>query len=144
MKLTPFKGSAIDWVQFENMFLSQVHNKDFSDEEKFTFLSELATPKIRDQIGNLKPDTLGYNTAWQRLKREYGETKHVINSHMSQIINLPLTKGTSVGKVQEFYDKLIRSYDALETLGEYEMLKRNYLTLNLILFTRMTHGSSGA
>ena len=128
VKLTPFKGSAVDWVRFENMFLSQVHNKDFSDEEKFTFLLELVTPKIRDQIGNLKPGTLGYNTAWQRLKREYGETKHIINSHMSQIVNLPLTKGTSVEKGQEFYDKLTRSYDALETLGESEMLKGFVLT----------------
>ena len=59
MKLTPFKGSAIDWIRFENTLLSQVHNKGFSDEEKFTFLSELVTPKIRDQIGNLKPGTLG-------------------------------------------------------------------------------------
>ena len=71
------------------MFLSQVHNKDFSDEEKFTFLLELVTPQICDQIGNLKPGTSGYNTVWQRLKREYGETKHVINSHMSHIVNLP-------------------------------------------------------
>ena len=65
VKLTPCKGSAVDWVQFENTFLSQVHNKDFSDEEKFTFLLELVTPKIRDQIGNLKLGTLGYYTAWQ-------------------------------------------------------------------------------
>ena len=48
LTLTAFKGSAIDWVRFENMFLSQVHNKDFSDEENFTFLLELVTPKIRD------------------------------------------------------------------------------------------------
>ena len=73
VKLTPFKVSAVDWVRFENMFLSQVHIKDFSDEEKFTFLLELVTPKICDQIGNLKPGTLGYNTAWQQLKREYGK-----------------------------------------------------------------------
>ena len=52
----------------------------------------------------------------------------VINSHMSQIVNLPLTKGTSVEKVQEFYDILTRSYDALETLGESEMLKGLVLT----------------
>ena len=31
-------------------------------------------------------------------------------------------------KVQEFYDKPTRSYDALETLGEYEMLKGFVLT----------------
>ena len=92
MKLAPFKELAIDWVRLENMFLSQVHNKDLSDEEKFTFLQKLVTPKIRYQIENLKPGTSGYNTAWQRLKRKYWETKHVINSHMWQIINFPLTK----------------------------------------------------
>ena len=54
--------------------------------------------------------------------------KHVINSHISQITNLPLTKCTSEEKVQEFYDKLTRSYDALETLGESEMLKGFLLT----------------
>ena len=57
VKLTPFKVSAVDWVRFENMFLSQVHIKDFSDEEKFTFLLELVTPKIRDQI---KKSETGY------------------------------------------------------------------------------------
>ena len=88
------------------MFLSQAHHKDFSDEEKLTFLLEIVTPKIRDQSGNLKPSSLGYNTAWQRFKKEYGETKHVINSHVSQIINLPLTKGKSVEKVQELDKKL--------------------------------------
>ena len=70
---------------------------------------------------------------------------------MSQIINLSLTKDTSVENVQEFYNKLTRSYDAFETLGESEMLKRfvlqlsaNYLILNLILFAQMIHGRSGA
>ena len=72
------------------------------DEEKFIFLLEFVTSKIRDQVGNLHPGTSGYNTAWQLLKREYGETKHVINSHMRQIINLPVIKGTSVEKFKSF------------------------------------------
>ena len=50
-------------------FLSQVHSKDFSDEENFTFVLELVTAKIRDQVRNLKLGTLGYNTAWQRLEK---------------------------------------------------------------------------
>ena len=66
----------------------------------FTFFSELVTPKIGDQIENPKPGTLGCNTTWQRLKREYSKAKHVINSHMSQIINLPLTKSTNIQNVQ--------------------------------------------
>ena len=41
---------------------------------------------------------------------------------------MPLTKGANVEKVQEFNDKLTRSYAAHETLGESEMLKGFVLT----------------
>ena len=33
--ITPFKRTPIDWVRFENMFITQVHNKSISAEEKF-------------------------------------------------------------------------------------------------------------
>ena len=62
------------------------------------------------------------------IKKGIWGTKYVTSSHVSRIINFPLTNGTNVGKVQEFYDKLTRSYDALEALGESEILKGFVLT----------------
>ena len=87
---TRVNGSAVGLVRLGNVLSSQVHNKDISEGENIysTFLLELITPKIRDQIGNLKPGAVGYNTAWQRLKREYRETKHVIICHKSQVITV--------------------------------------------------------
>ena len=32
LKITPFKGTAGDWIRFENMFLTQVDAKSISDE----------------------------------------------------------------------------------------------------------------
>ena len=78
LKITPFKGTAGDWVRFENMFLTQVDAKSISDEEKFGYLLECVGPKVRDRIANLKPGTVGYKTAWDRLKKEYGQTKVVV------------------------------------------------------------------
>ena len=61
--VTPLKGNPSDWVRFENMFGTQVHSWPISDEEKFGYLLEMVVPKVREQISNLKPGTLGYRTA---------------------------------------------------------------------------------
>jgi len=71
--VTLFKENSSDWVRFENMFVTQVHSRPVSDEEKFGYLLEMVVPKVREQISNLKPGTLGYKTAWERLQREQGK-----------------------------------------------------------------------
>ena len=71
LKITPFKGTAADWIRFENMFLTQINSRPISDEENFGYLLESVEPKVRDRIANLKPGTVGYKTAWERLKKEY-------------------------------------------------------------------------
>ena len=62
LNLTKFKGTAADWVRFENMFLTQIDSRPISDEEKFGYLLETVEPKVKDKIANLKPDTVGYKT----------------------------------------------------------------------------------
>ena len=104
LKITPFNGTPVDWIRFQNMFTSQIH---------------------------LKPGALGYKTAWDRLKTEFGQSKTVVATHMEEIINLPVTRGSNYERVCEFYEKLSKNFDALQTLGEGEMLKDFVLsTLN--------------
>ncbi len=76
LKITPFKGTPTDWVRFENIFLTQVHEKPITDEDKFGYLLETVCQKVRDKIAG----EIGYKTAWDRLKKEYGQTKLVVNS----------------------------------------------------------------
>ena len=123
LRITPFKGTPTDWVRFENMFGTQVHNKPISDEEKFGYLLEMVSPKVRERISELKPSTVGYKTAWERSEKEFGQTKLVVNAHMDEIINLPVIKGTNYDRVKEFYESLSKNHDALQTLGEAEMLR---------------------
>ena len=131
LKITPFNGTSVDWIRFENMFTSQIHSKPLSDEEKYGYLLELVAPKVRSRLANLKPGTLGYKTAWDRLRSEFGQSKTVVAAHMEEIINLPVTRGSNYERVREFYEKLSKNFDALKTLGEGEMLKGFVLsTLN--------------
>ena len=42
---------------------------------------------------------------------------------MDEIVNLILMKGSNYGKVQEFYEKLSKNFDALQTLVEVDRLQ---------------------
>ena len=129
LKITPFKGTPTDWVRFENIFLTQVDAKAITEEEKFGYLLDLVDQNVRDKIANLKPGKVGYETAWNRLKREYGQTKLVINAHVEEIVNLPVVKGYNYVKIRDFYETLSKNYDALLTLGEADMLKGFVMTI---------------
>ena len=72
LRIITFKGTATDWVRFENMFLTQIDSRPISDEEIFVYLLESVGAKVRERIANLRPRTVGYKTAWDRLKKEYG------------------------------------------------------------------------
>ena len=137
LRISPFNGTAADWIRFENMFISQVHSKPISDEEKFGYLLEMVQRKVREKISNLKPSTPGYQTAWERLKKEYGHTALVVNAHMDSIINLQVVKGTNYTRVKEFYENLSRNFDALQTLGESDMLRGFVMsTLNKLVHVK--------
>ena len=82
LRITPFRGTPTVWVRFENMFVTQVHNKPIRAEEKFGYLLEMVTPAVHGKIGNLKPGEIGYKTAWERLKTEYGQNKLVVSAHV--------------------------------------------------------------
>ena len=134
LKITPFNGTSVDWIRFENMFTSQIQSKPLSDEEKYGYIWSWWPPEVRSRLANLKPGTLRYNTAWDRLRTEFGQSKTVVAAHMEEIINLPVTRGSNYERVREFYEKLSKNFDALQTLGEGEMLKGFVLsTLNKLL-----------
>ena len=113
--ITPFKGTPTDWVRFENMFITQVHNKSISAEEKFGYLLEMVNPNVRAKIANLKPGEIGYKIAWERLKSEYGQRKLVENTQVEEIVNLPVIKGSNYLKSQEFNESVTRNYNVLLT-----------------------------
>ena len=119
--ITPFKGTPTDWARFVNMFITQVHNKSISSEEKFGYLLEMVNPNVRAKLANLKPGEFGYKIAWERMKSEYGQSKLLVNANVEEIANLPVIKGSNYLKIQEFYESVSRNYDAFLTMGEADI-----------------------
>ncbi len=91
----------------------------------------MISPKVREKVSNQKPSTSGYETVWERLKRHYGHTNLVVNAHMDAIVGLQVVKGSNYEKIKELFEKVSQRYDALQTLGQSQMLKGFVLsTLN--------------
>ena len=79
----------------------------------------MVNSNLRAKIADLKPGETGLKIAWERLKSEYGRSKLVVNANYL--------------KIQEFYEKVSRNYDALLTVGEADMLRGFVMsTLNKI------------
>ena len=98
------------------MSTTQVLNKGFSDEIKFGYLLEMVNSNVREQIANLKPGREGLKIAWNRLKKEFGQKQTIINTHIEEVVNLPAIRSTSYIKIQDFFEKLSKTYDALSKL----------------------------
>ena len=56
-----------------------------------------------------------------------------MNAHVEEMVNLPVIKGYSYFKIQEFYDSMGKNYDPFLTMGEADMLRGFVIsTLNKI------------
>ena len=76
LKITQFNGTTADWVRFENMFITQVDSKPISDEEKFGYLLEMVSGKVRDKIqtsnrARLDIKQLGNDSKRNKVKQDW-------------------------------------------------------------------------
>lgn len=73
LKVTPFKGTSSDWVQYENMFITQVHSRPDSNEEKFGYLLDMVAPKVRKEFLTLTPVPWATKRSGKDYKRNAGK-----------------------------------------------------------------------
>ena len=86
------------------MFVTQVDSKPISGQEKFGYLLEMMNGwKGQGQNLQSQPSTIGYKPAWQRLKKEYGQTRLVVNAHIDEVVNLQMVRGSFYEKISAFY-----------------------------------------
>ena len=76
--------------------------------------------KVRDEVEGLPFTTEGYQRAKNILKNEYGKTSEIVNTHVQNIMGLPVIADTNAAKVNEFYKSLLYNTQALETLGKLD------------------------
>ena len=118
LEITKFKGTHVDWFRFWNQFKTEVDQQNIEQITKFNYLKEFIEPKVRSLIDNINHDAEGYERAKQILKSKYGKDSEIVNAHVQIIFNLPHVRGTSPSKIHQFYQRLLPSVQALESMGK--------------------------
>ena len=82
---------------------------------------------MRANIEGLPLTPEGYERAKQILKSTYGKSSEITNAYVQNVTSLPVIKGGSPAKIHDFYENLVISVQALESmrkLGEINGLIR--------------------
>ena len=131
LPVTKFDGNFANWLPFWNTFQAEVDKSDVPPPlTKFAYLKEWLEPKVRAEIEGLPFTTEGYQRAKNVLESEYGKTSEIVNTHVQNIMGLPVIMDSDPVKVNNFYKILLYNTQALETLGKLE--KVSGLTRNVL------------
>ena len=114
--ISKFEGTALDWFRFWTQFETEIDKQDISPVTKFSNLKEFLFPQVRKLIYGLPFTPEGYSRDKSILVLAYGKPTVVANAHIKCITSLPIITGTHPNRAHEFYEKLIVSTQALDTM----------------------------
>ena len=130
LKITKFEGTALDWLCFWNQFETEIDQVQITPIRKFSYLKELLVAKLRSLIEGLPFTSEGYASAKSILTSRYGKPSEIAATHIYCITSLPVISNCNPNRIQEFYEKLSISVQALKTTKNLKDIK-GYVRLTL-------------
>ena len=124
------EGTNLDWLRFWSQFEAEIDHPDITTVSKFSYLQELLIPKVRSLIDGLPVNTEEYERTKAILKAKLGKPSEVTNARIQCFVSLPTITQTSVGKIHDFYEKLVTRSQALDTMGKLKEIN-GYVRLAL-------------
>ena len=116
--ISKFNGTPQDWVRFWGQFEAQIDKSGAPAVTKFSYLKELVEVKVRKLIDGLPFTESGYDKAVSLLKKRYGQPSEVVNAYVKSILELPHIQNRDIGKMHDFYEKLLFNVESLQTLSK--------------------------
>lgn len=96
-----FNGSPEDWIGFRDIFMSEVHNRDFDPIMKFVYLREACTGKAARTLGTWQVSAQNYQAAWDSLLHAYNDDYQVVHGILESMDDIKVTDGQSNEDIQE-------------------------------------------
>ena len=119
MRVQPWIGSG-SGTNFETEIDQQDH---ISPVTKYSHLKEFLLPHVPKLVDSLPFTSEGYSRAKAVLQAKLGKPTVVSSAHIGCIISLLAVFGSHPNKVHDFYEKLMSSVQALETMRKHNEIK---------------------
>jgi len=118
IKLPEFNGEYTKWLFFKNSFETTVHNDaDLSGPQKYQYLVGVLTNEARKVIEGFSNEN--YEQAWQLLKNTYDNEMMIIDTHLDELLNLPvISKDEKADSMRQLIWHIQTHMSALKSLQQ--------------------------
>uniref|UniRef100_A0A1Y1MFQ3 CCHC-type domain-containing protein n=1 Tax=Photinus pyralis TaxID=7054 RepID=A0A1Y1MFQ3_PHOPY len=118
-QLPQFSGAHHDWQRFHDDFMTMVYNNNsLSNNDKFNCLKNCLAGELAEIIACLPDAQANFTTVWEILKARFENRKIIVNSHLKEIVDLPVLSKVSHTFIKNLHNTFLKNVSALESLGE--------------------------
>ncbi|GBN13351.1 hypothetical protein AVEN_194128-1 [Araneus ventricosus] len=114
-----FSGIINEWLTFWNSYETSIHSNIFLDDvSKFNYLKAHLSRTALETIERFSISRENYAKAVTLLEQRFGRKETLVNTHMSQLLEIPpLKRSNDVKSFRQLFDKIQIHIRSLESLG---------------------------
>ena len=123
IKLPIFSGHYDRWIIFSDMFKAMIHENDSLPEiQKFHYLKSSLSGETERLVSNLPMTANGYTTAWKLLVERYENKRHIVASHIRQLLGLKQLHKEFASEFAELVNTISNNVNDLQAINIYASL----------------------
>ena len=123
MVICKFEATALNWFMFLNQFETEIDQQDrISPVTMYSYPKDFLSLHVRKLVDSLPFTSEAYSRNKALTQAKFGKKTVAANTHINFIILLPIFLG-SHPNLYDFYEKLMSSVQALETLRKLNEIK---------------------
>ncbi|XP_036345157.1 uncharacterized protein LOC118754395 [Rhagoletis pomonella] len=117
-KIPTFDGNFLHWYAFKDIFESVVSNhSNLSNTQRLQYLKNALIGDAEHVLDNIVTTDANFQVAWDILVKKYPNKRIIINSYLTQIMNLPKVDAETASQLRVLCDGVTAALRALEHLG---------------------------
>lgn len=118
MEIATFNGNYNQWVSFKDLFTESVHNNpSLSNAQKLQFLKSKIKGEPEKLIQHLQISSDNYLVCWQILNHRYDNKRLIFTSHLTNLMNIPISQQQSSQHIKRIHDTTYESINGIRNLG---------------------------
>lgn len=118
LPIPEFDGNYKNWTKFHDTFKTLVHNnQSLTNIQKFYFLDAALKGKAKYTVSSIEISDANYIIAWDLLKERFENFRAIVDSHLTELLNIPALTKESYLDLRKLLDTLTQELRSLEVIG---------------------------
>lgn len=112
-----FNGNPADWPAFRDLFIAEVHNKDFEPVTKLRLLQEACIEKAHETLGPWQPTGDNYKVAWDLMLAAFNDEYHVIHGILGKLFAVQRQEKESHNSLKVVFNSMSNGLRQLQAVS---------------------------